>query len=434
MSVQTITIPIQKPHPKQRELLANRKRFNVLKCGRRFGKTELCQELIMESSLYGHYVGYWSPTYKDLYEVWQESKRNFRDALASTSETVKQMVFTNGTKVDFWSMEDPDSGRGRKYHRVIMDECEKAGKFQQAWEQTIRATLTDFKGDAYFLSTPQFGDTYFKQICNFQDEFSDWRTFIYTTYDNPYIDPQEIELARQQLHPSVFACEYMAEDVDGKTLNPFAFQFDNEYHVEPVSYAWSKQAVVSIDFNLNPFAATFSHVWEDQKGLHIHVVNEVSIENGSIEAMAKEIKKFLQNAVANCIITGDAMGNARNISQADNASHYQMLRKFLHLPESQFRVKSNPTHDQSRNDVNVMLWLAKQPDSRVEFKINPGMCKGTVSDFRNVQCDATGQIVKRNRKDLAQRADFIDTIRYLVHYFVAPKLKRHSMSLKFGNS
>ncbi len=160
----------------------NRKRFNVLKCGRRFGKTELCQELILESFEKGQYVGYFSPTYKDLYEVWKTTLNNFYNVIKSKSETIKQIVFVNGAKVDFWSMDEPNSGRGRKYHRVLIDECEKASKFQEAWEQAISPTLTDYGGDAYFLSTPQFGETYFKRLCKQENQMPEqWKTFVYST-------------------------------------------------------------------------------------------------------------------------------------------------------------------------------------------------------------------------------------------------------------
>ena len=66
--------------------------------------------------------------------------------------------------MDFWSLDDPDSGRGRKYKRAIIDEAEKAKKFGEAWQGTILPTLLDLGGDAWILSTPKFGQTYFKQL------------------------------------------------------------------------------------------------------------------------------------------------------------------------------------------------------------------------------------------------------------------------------
>jgi len=430
--VSEIIVSLKTPHPKQQEFLDNRVRFNVLKCGRRFGKTEVCQELFSEIIELNQFCGYWSPTYKDLYEVWQETKRLFKDIIIHISETVKQIIFYGGAKLDFWSMEDPDSGRGRKYHRAIVDECEKALKFEQAWLQTIRATLTDFSGDGYFLSTPKFGDTYFKKMAKFELTDSNWKTFVYSTYDNPYISREELEATRLMYanNPLIFDCEYMAMDVDGMSLNPFAHAFNQDIHVsDRAIFQPNKRVYVSIDFNLNPFAVTFSHIWRDSNGLHDHTFMESAIENGSVPAMAKRIKELLGRSLANCVITGDAMGRNRNIAETDNASNYQLLKRLLNLPDSAFYVKSNPTHDRSRNDTNYTLFAATQPEFKFEKIIHPKNCPGLIADYKTVQCDAFGHILKRDRKDVAQRADFLDTERYKIHYFIFPEIDRIAKSL-----
>lgn len=421
-----VELSLPTPHEKQQFLLDNRVRFNVLKCGRRFGKTELCQELILECFEKCESVGYFSPTYKDLYEVWKTTLHNFHEVIESKSETVKQVVFINGAKVDFWSMEEPNSGRGRKYHRAIMDECEKAAKFQEAWEQAISPTLTDYGGDAYFLSTPKFGDTYFKILCKKQEENPDlWKTFIYSTYDNPHIPVKEIEVMRDMLPPPVFDCEYMAMDVDGKALNPFAHQYDATFH-ESERAVWQplKQLYISIDFNLNPFAVTFWHYYQDQKGHHWHGIDEGEIAQGSIPAMIDFIKGKYWQVLHTCVLTGDAMGKQGQLSLRDNASHYQMLQKGLGLGRHQIQVPANPTHENSRSDVNKILFESKQPGSKIEFLINPKTMPNTCRDNRNVQCDATGAIMKGNRKDLNQRGDYLDTERYFLNLTAKPVILR----------
>jgi len=422
-----ITLELPTPHDKQQYLLNNRKRFNVLKCGRRFGKTELCQELILEAFEAGNYVGYFSPTYKDLYEVWKTTLNNFHNVIATKSETVKQVVFINGAKVDFWSMEEPNSGRGRKYHRVLIDECEKAGKFQEAWEQAIAPTLTDFGGDAYFLSTPQFGDTYFKKICkNEQLQPDTWKTFVYSTYDNPHINREEIEMMRTILPPLVFDCEYMAADVDGKALNPFLYALDTDIHYSnDISLDWKKQLHIGIDFNLNPFAVVFANIFKDEAGLHVHFVNEFSIENGSLQSMAQRIKAMYGSLLPNCKLTGDAMGKNRNIALADNASNYESLRRYLGIRSTQIVVPPNPTHEGSRNDFNYLLHIATDRKNQIDVKVNPTTCPGLAHDMRMVQCDAMGSIIKGNRKDLTQKADFLDCARYIINTFVKADIERH---------
>jgi hypothetical protein len=413
-----VEIELPTPHEKQQYLLDHRKRFNVLKCGRRFGKTELCQELILEAFENGWYVGYFSPTYKDLYEVWKTTLNNFHSIIVNKSETVKQCVFVNGSKVDFWSMEDPNSGRGRKYHRAIMDECEKAGKFEDAWQQAIAPTLTDFGGDAYFLSTPQFGQTYFKKLCKFQERDPEhWATFVYSTYDNPFIDRGEIELMRAVIDPLVFRCEYMAEDVDGRSPSPFAYQWDADHHIsDRAVFNEGKRIIMSIDFNLQPFACVFSHIWEDADGVHDHTFDEIEIAQGSIQAMADEIKMRYKAHLHKFEITGDYMGNRGDISQRDNASLYLQLCKELGISKHQLKLSPNPTHENSKADVNYVLWKAKS-EKKCEFIINP-TCKGSIFDFQSVQWDnLKQQIVKKDRSNKDQQADRLDCHRYKINHY-----------------
>jgi hypothetical protein len=193
-------------------------------------------------------------------------------------------------------------------------------------------------------------------------------------------------------------------------LNPFAYQYKKQKHEsEKAVFDSNKQLLISIDFNLNPFGVTFSQMWRDQFGEHFHVVDEASIEKGSIPAMIDLIKLKYENQLANCIITGDAMGRRGDLSQRDNASNYEQLRRGLRLRESQIQVPPNPTHSASRNDVNYVLYHF--PD----FKINPVTCPNTCRDMRTVQADAFGHIIKKDRNDLSQRADMCDTIRYAIN-------------------
>jgi len=423
----TVDLLLPRPHKNQQHLLDNRKRFNALKCGRRWGKTELCQELILECFEKEEFVGYFSPTYKDLHEVWKTTLHNFHNVIASKNEQVKQVVFINGSKVDFWSMEDPNSGRGRKYHRAIMDECEKALKFQEAWEQAISPTLTDFGGDAYFLSTPKFGQTYFKELCkrkNIQPEL--WETFVFTTYDNPHINRNEIEVLRSILPPLVFQCEYLAEDVDGRTLSPFAHLFERVKHVsEKAVHVDNRRIILSIDFNMQPFACSFSHLWEDINGIHDHTFDEIDIPQGSIHKMAEEIMLRYSKQMHLIEITGDYMGNRGEISQRDNSSLYMQLLQLLKLPKSCLKLKPNPLHKNSKADLNFVLWLAKTPGKKVEYLIHPN-CKNTIFDMENVQWDSIKEKIKKeNRTDEAQHSDQMDTQRYKVEAYWKNIIKRY---------
>ena len=75
-------------------------------------------------------------------------------------------------------------------------------------------------------------------------------------------------------------------------------------------------------------------------------------------------------------------------------------------------------HKTSRDQVNY--FLKHFPD----FKIGKHLA-GTRRDMRTVEVDAFGSIIKRNRTDTSQRADFLDCIRYFVNSFFAQSILRH---------
>lgn len=205
-------------------------------------------------------------------------------------------------------------------------------------------------------------------------------------------------------------------DVDRDIQNPFAHQYNKLYHEsDEAVFDPLKQIIISIDFNLNPFAVTFWHYWQDVKGYHWRGFDEGEIAQGSLPAMIDLIKDRYGKYLHMVILTGDAMGKARNLAEKDNASHYLQLQKGLGLSQRQLKVMANPTHENSRADTNKLLWLSKQPNPKFHFTLNPKTMPNTCRDFRVVQCDATGAILKGNRKDLSQRADYIDTGRYVIN-------------------
>ena len=74
-----------RPHLAQDQILKNRNRFNVIKCGRRFGKTELSKALATDHlwNESPEFVAYFAPTYRDTEKWWAEICRgSVRDQLS----------------------------------------------------------------------------------------------------------------------------------------------------------------------------------------------------------------------------------------------------------------------------------------------------------------------------------------------------------------
>ena len=169
-------------------------RFRVVMCGRRFGKSELSQVEIITEALRGHNVAYITPTYK-LAKTFFEKLIKIIPFENNKSDLI--IYFANGGSVEFFTGERLDNLRGRKFHLVVIDEASFIPNLEDGWLNSIRPTLTDYKGKALFLSTPR-GKNYFYSLF-MKGGDSDWQSFKFSTYDNPYISKDEIDDARKQI-------------------------------------------------------------------------------------------------------------------------------------------------------------------------------------------------------------------------------------------
>lgn len=215
-------------------------------------------------------------------------------------------------------------------------------------------------------------------------------------------------------------------DAEREIMNPFMFNYDPNFHEDDrIKLDHQSQLYISLDFNLTPFAVIFAQVFRDNTGLHVWVCDELEIENGSVPAMVTAIADRYRILLGQSNITGDYNGSKGELSQADNASLFLQLIRGLRISERQLKIIPNPTHVNSRADCNYLLHWSKIPQSGLDFRINPTNCPNLCRDMRNVQCDINGSIIKRNRKDINQRGDFLDAGRYLIGTFVKPFLTQH---------
>lgn len=198
-------------HPAQQRIVDAARRFNVVACGRRFGKTTLAIDLLIEPALDGYPVAYFAPTYRMLSDVWRTTKRIVKPITRHVNEQEKRIELITDGVIDFWSLDSPDIARGRKYKRAIPDEAAMVRELEEAWNAVIRPTLTDYRGDAWFFSTPKGRDYFWSLFHRGQDDqFEDWVSHQMPSTANPFLDPQEIEAARAELPEMIFMQEYEA--------------------------------------------------------------------------------------------------------------------------------------------------------------------------------------------------------------------------------
>jgi len=207
-------------HPGQLRVLREAGRFNVLECGRRFGKTHLGVQLAIDVAIDGGEVGWFAPTYRYLADPWRAVEKALGPAIMKVDRVEKRLDLISGGSIDFWSLDSVDAGRGRRYDRVIIDEAGIVRDLGPAWQETIRATLADKQGDAWFLGTPK-GRNFFHR-CFERGQIADggWKSWRLPTTTNPTIRDEEIEAARRELPKQVFEQEFLGVPADDGG-NPF---------------------------------------------------------------------------------------------------------------------------------------------------------------------------------------------------------------------
>ena len=232
-----IDVILKKPHPKQLEVLNSKARFRVMMAGRRFGKSLISQDISIDRGINKENVAYITPTYQLGKIFFTEILKSLPIEIYKKNEADLVINFITGGSIRFFTGERLDALRGLKFHLVIIDEASYIPNLQEGWNNSIRPTLTDYKGKAIFLSTPK-GKNFFYSLYMKSDE-PDWESFKFTTYDNPHIDATEIDAAKIQLPNVVFEQEYMANPMEN-AANPFGSEHINkctkELSMQPTDY------------------------------------------------------------------------------------------------------------------------------------------------------------------------------------------------------
>jgi hypothetical protein len=210
-------------HTNQKKIRQESKRFNVLDCGRRWGKSKLSVNLLVEGALEGYPVGYFAPQYKLLEGTFKEC-HNALEQVIKRKHDQQFIELVTGGIIEFWSLDNPNAGRSRKYKVAIVDEAAFVKDLWEAWTQSIRPTLTDLKGGAWFMSTPKGKNDFYKLWMRGQTGEEGWASWQMPTSTNPFIDISEIYSAEKDLPALAFKQEYLAEFNDN-VANPFGFQF-----------------------------------------------------------------------------------------------------------------------------------------------------------------------------------------------------------------
>lgn len=190
-------------------------KYYVLNIGRQFGKSLLAQNqaLYWGFNIPNAKIGWVSPIYRQAKKVYAEMCLAFAEHnLLKVNASDLELRFPNGSIMKFFSAERYDNIRGETFDYLVIDEF--AFIDEAAWTEVLRATVLVKGKKVLLISTPK-GKNHFFNLFQLDGVNTQYKSFRMTSYDNPIINPTEIDDARITLPDHVFRQEYLAEFVDG---------------------------------------------------------------------------------------------------------------------------------------------------------------------------------------------------------------------------
>ena len=258
------------------------KRFIVACCGRRFGKSySAAREAEIMLTQKDKMIWIVAPNYNTSEKIFRivyddmVVKKGYKPKTYSRKEQI--LSFEWGSTIQGRSAEHPSSLIGEGCDLVIIDEAAKVPNFQRIWEMYVRPTLSDKKGKAIFISTPD-GYGYFYDLYLKGKTDETWFSFNSPSWDNNYafpkgkLDPDLLE-AKSSLSLEVFEQEYGAKftSLSGRVYNDFS----RETNVGNFPYNYKRPVFVSVDFGYRMPAVLFFQTDTIDGTDHIYIIDEI---------------------------------------------------------------------------------------------------------------------------------------------------------------
>jgi len=231
-----------KPRPLQKAIHKSLKRWNVLVCHRRFGKSVMSINQLIHSALSfkgknGRFA-YLAPTYTQGKTIAWDYLKEFSQPVPGTkaNESELRVDFPNGSRVRIFGCDRPDALRGIYLDGVVLDEY--AQMPANLFGEVVRPSLSDRKGYAIWIGTPQ-GKNAFYDLYRQADGRSEWFTAMYKASDTGILDKDELKDAQSIMTSDEYEQEYECSwqaSIKGAYYAKWMNEADKEGRITSVPY------------------------------------------------------------------------------------------------------------------------------------------------------------------------------------------------------
>lgn len=389
-----------KLHPNQQHIQLNSKKFNVVKAGKRFGKTKWAIYRLVQKagSLPNGTVWYIAPTYRQAKQIaWRELLMILpHQMIRRKIETDLLIELYNGCIIQLIGADNEDSLRGVKIHHYVMDEA--------AYVKEYVRPLLDGQllgnagmGSADYISSPnRTGRNWFTA---FHEEANkrmlagdpDWGAFYYTLYDNPTIPREDIDKLKADTPDDTWSLEYMAIESDHAGQKYAEFKY--EQHVAELirdSNLPQLPTYRAIDWGLeHPTVCLWARV--DRSKNEIYIYDEF-VKSGLI---IEEVCKVISDKTSGTRIDWTVIDPSAN--RRDQVTNRSVKDEFLRCGLGCVDGDRRGADNVGGRGVDIVKMFFKKNMIRIHPK-----CKNLILELRNLQWgDKTGD-------------DCTDALRYLL--------------------
>ncbi len=200
-----------RPRPLQSEIHRQLVRFNVLVCHRRFGKTVLCVNELIDRALANRRprprYGYIAPLYRQAKQVAWDYLKFYTSPIpgARANESELRVDLPGGRRIQLFGADNPDALRGIYLDGVVLDEY--AQMSPRVWTEVLRPTLADRIGFAIFIGTPK-GRNAFHDL--YQQALGDpaWYAALHRASETGVVAADALAAPRRDMSGEEFAQEF----------------------------------------------------------------------------------------------------------------------------------------------------------------------------------------------------------------------------------
>lgn len=307
-------------HPTQSQVARDKTKYRVVCCGRQWGKTTLSvwEMLAKAYAQSGRRIGYFAPTFTQARDIaWTLLKEATQPVWAKPPNETRLELFIKTadhgvSEIVLRGFEAIESVRGTQFDFIVLDEVAKMRNFEEGWQAVLLGTLVKRNGDVLFISTPYGYNHFHKLFIAGQSGDSLYKSYKFTSYDNPYLPHEVLDTVKRTTTPDYFQQEYLAEFTRFTGL--IYKEFDITTHVHEFEHTFNEYGdyYFGHDFAVRGFTANLP-IKVKPDG-NIYFLDNYKEESRTAEQHGEDIKIVLKTYADMTKYTGygDPSGFAKN--------------------------------------------------------------------------------------------------------------------------